>query len=73
VLFNEFLEFAGDRLSNDPAAQARYEYVWNSAIRAAATSCQAKADAFSSPEKRAAATACAEAIMELWDSSLSLK
>lgn len=67
MTFQEFLANAGDRLANDPATVARYEYVWNSAIRAAAAVCHDKAEAYGSPSHREAATHCSEAVMELWE------
>ena len=73
MTFQEFLLAAGDRLSSDTASVAKYEYVWNSAIRAAARACQEKADNFGGPAQREAAVLSAEAVMELWVSPLLLK
>lgn len=66
--FQQFLKDAGDRLSGTPEMVAKYEYVWNSAIRAAATACQEQADRSGDPAQRQAATLCAESVMELWSS-----
>lgn len=74
MTFQDFLTNAGDRLSDDPEMVARFEYVWNSAIRAAAGVCHDKAEAFGNPAHREAATICSEAVMELWEApQLSLR
>ena len=71
--FHDFLETAGDRLADDDASVARFEYVWNSAIRAAAAACQTRADAMGNPIRRETATICAETVMELWTNPLVLR
>lgn len=71
--FEDLLAFSGDRLSNDPKDVARYEYIWNNAIRAAARVCQESADQQPDYRNKAAAEACAELIMQLWHSELSIR
>ncbi len=70
--FEDLLDIAGDRLSPDEKELARYEYIWNSAIRSAARVCQNKADRSIEHKSRVLAESCAENIMELWHSQLTI-
>jgi hypothetical protein len=70
--FEDLLQAAGDRLSSDEKEIARYEYIWNSAIRSAAGMCQNKADRSIEYKDKVLTEACAEHIMELWHSQLSI-
>jgi hypothetical protein len=71
--FEDMLKAAGTSLSQDQRDIARYEYVWNCAIRKAAGVCQNKANRAIDFKDKRLAEDCAENIMELWHSTLSIR
>jgi hypothetical protein len=71
--FQDLLAMTEGKLSSDEKEIAKYEYVWNCAIREAAAVCQNKADRSFDFKERACAEACAEEVVSLWHSRLSIR